>query len=447
MAVDSHADVALADEFARAFEQFRSLIDRDAINALQPPGPAAIYTPFVVVWLLVYQRLHANASLRDAVAELLRSTAELPRRRRVIEQTLSSNTGAYSRARSRLDVEVALHVADHVYQTLVDVTPPAWGQRRAFILDGTTVSLRPTAELTKAFPPASNQHGPSAWPICHLLVAHELASGCAIRPEIGAMYGPEAVSELELTKRLLPRLSEKSVLLADRNFGVFAFCQAAVTAGHDVVVRLTAARFRKLQRRASPLGPGTWTLNWQPSRDDRRAHPELPADASVTGRLHEVRISDDLTLWLLTTLNDSSAALAELYHLRQDVETDIRNVKVALKTEEIASKSVAMLRKELALSMVAYNLVVQVRRLAARKAGVKPRRLSFTGVWTLVRVILLQDKQQSAAEWQAKFELVLRAATQQKLPNRPGRSYPRQVIPRRRKFPERPRKPPTEQLK
>src|SRR5438874_1703144 len=130
MAVDSHAEVALADEFARAFEQFRSLIDRDAINALQPPGPAAIYTPFVVVWLLVYQRLHANASLRDAVAELLRSTAELPRQRRIIEQTLSSNTGAYSRARSRLDVEVALHVADHVYQTLVDVTPPAWGQRR-----------------------------------------------------------------------------------------------------------------------------------------------------------------------------------------------------------------------------------------------------------------------------------------------------------------------------
>jgi len=420
MAVEPRTDAALADEFAHALEQYRSLLDRDAINVLQPPGPAAIYTPYVVVWLLVYQRLYANASLRDAVAELLQSTSDLPSQRRVIEQTLSSNTGAYSRARSRLETQVADQVADHVYQTLVAATPPSWGGRRVFILDGTTISLRPTAELKEAFPPASNQHGPSAWPICHLVVAHELASACAIRPEMGAMYGPEAVSELELAQRLLPRLPEKSVLLADRNFGVFAFCRAAVVAGHNIVVRMSEPRFRSLQRQARPLGPGTWTLLWKPTRYDRRSHPELPADASVAVRLHEVKISDDLTLWLVTTLSDSSAALADLYHLRQDVETDIRDVKVALKTEEVRSKSVAMLSKELALSMVAYNLVVQVRRLAAKKAGVKPRRLSFTGVWTLVRIILLADKEGTTEQWLAKFELVLRAATQQKLPTDPA---------------------------
>ena len=74
---------------------------------------------------------HANASLRDAVAELLQSTAGLPQRRRVIEQTLSSNTGAYSRARSRLETQVAVQVADQVYQTLVAATPPSWRGRRA----------------------------------------------------------------------------------------------------------------------------------------------------------------------------------------------------------------------------------------------------------------------------------------------------------------------------
>ena len=43
-------------------------------------------------------------------------------------------------------------------------------------------------------------------------------------------------------------------------------------------------------------------------------------------------------------------------------------------------------------------------------------------------------------ESQARFEQLLRAAGQRQLPNRkPGRSYPREVIPRRRKFPERKR--------
>jgi hypothetical protein len=442
MAGQPGSDAALGDEFAHAFEQFRSLLDPEAINGLQPPGPAAVYTPYVVVWLLVYQRLHGNASLRDAVAELLHSTSGLPARRRVLEQTLSSNTGAYSRARSRLDPQVAEVIADHVYQTLVAAAPPSWQERRVFILDGTTITLAPTPELKKSFPPARNQHGASAWPVCQLLVAHELASGCAIRPELGAMYGPEAVSELTLASRLLPRLPAKSVVLADRNFGVFAFCRAAVVAGHDVVVRLSESRFRSLQRQASPLGSGTWTHQWTPSRYDRAAHPELPADASLAVYLYEVKVSDELTLRLVTTLHDSGAAMAGLYRQRLNVETDIRDVKVALKTEETRSKTVAMLSKELALSLVAYNLVVQVRRLAAKKAGVPPRRLSFTGVWTLVRVILLADDELSPAQWLAKFELVLRAATQQKLPNRPGRSYPRQVIPRRRKHPERPRQSP-----
>jgi hypothetical protein len=444
MTAEPDTAAAAGDEFARAFEQFRSLLDRDTLNALQPSGPAAVYSTWVVVWLLVYQRLHANAPLRDAVAELLRSADCLPPHRRLAEGTLSANTAAYSRARSRLDPLVAEQVADHVYHTLVAATPPSWGDRRVFILDGTTLTLTPTPELKAAFPPATNQHGKSAWPVCQLLVAHELASGCAIRPETGPMYGPAAVSELELARRLLPRLPHQAVLLADSNFGVFAFAHAAVAAGHDVVLRLTGPRFRSLLKKARPLGPGSWELVWRPSRWDRQAHPELAADAAVAVRLHEVKVSEQLTLWLVTTLADSGAALAGLYRLRLDVETDIRDVKVVLKTEQVGGRSVAMVGKELALSVVAYNLVVQVRRLAAAKAGVRPRRLSFTGTWSLVRVVLLAAGEWTAEQWAAKFARVLRAAGQRKVPHRPGRSYPRQVLRRRRKHPERPRQPPAQ---
>ncbi|MFO1064871.1 MAG: hypothetical protein U0892_13480 [Pirellulales bacterium] len=66
---------------------------------------------------------------------------------------------------------------------------------RAFIIDGTTITLAPTEELAKAFPPASNQHGESVWPVAQLLVAHELQTGCAVVPQIDPMYGPNNVSE------------------------------------------------------------------------------------------------------------------------------------------------------------------------------------------------------------------------------------------------------------
>ena len=87
-------------------------------------------------------------------------------------------------------------------------------------------------------------------------MAHELASGLAVLPAFGPMYGPQAVSEIALARQLLARLPEGSLLLADRNFGVFAFAHAAVEASHDVLLRLTAKRFEALRKQARQVGEG-----------------------------------------------------------------------------------------------------------------------------------------------------------------------------------------------
>ena len=425
-------------EFERALEQFRGLLQRNEINDMQPLGPATVYTSLMTVWLLVYQRLQAGCSLELAVTEFLRSDPKfLPKNRRVCEGTLSSKTGSYSQARKRLKVEVAEWLATQVYDSLVAATPPTLGDRRAFILDGTTITLAPTPALKAAFPPASNQHGISVWPVAQLLVTHELESGCAILPEIGPMYGEQAVSELDLTKKILLRLPDQSVLLGDRNFGVFAVIYAAVDKGHDVVLRMTKPRFKALTRHATPLVSNGlhlgWELNWIPSPHDRRSHPELPAAASVHVWLHEIILSETLTLWLVTTLDRNAAELKDLYRQRLNVETDIRDIKVSLRIEEIRAKSVEMLRKEIATSMVAYNLVIQIRRLAAKAVGVPPRRLSFTGTWNAVRIVLLAPQEWNAKKWRRQFALALRISGERKLPNRPGRSYPRTALPHRNK--------------
>ena len=48
-----------------------------------------------------------------------------------------------------------------------------------------------------------------------------------------------------------------------------------------------------------------------------------------------------------------------------------------------------MVKKELLTSLVAYNLVIQFRRQAAKLADAAPRRLSFTGVWNRFERFLL----------------------------------------------------------
>ena len=433
-----------AEDVASALVQFRNLIDPEMLEELQPSGPSTVYTAWVTVWLLVYQRLYANASLQSAVAEVTKIVEGVSSNKRVQDQTLSLNTSTYSRARSRLKVVVADAVADHVFKTLIEATPPSVGDRRVFVIDGTTLSLQSNKRLREQWPAGTNQHGPGTWPICHLALAHELASGSAVRPEVGAMYGPEAVSEVELAIRMLPRIPAKSVLMADRNFGVFCFVHGAVRAGHDVLTRLTKSRFDALMRSAQPTGPGQWALCWKPSHSDRRAHPDLLVDAELQIWLHEFVGFSGQKIWIATTIDAGVDQLAELYAKRWDIETDIRQLKKTLQCEALRGKSVAMVLKELAIAMVSYNLVVQVRRIAANRVNLPPRRISFTGVWSLVTIILLSPNDWTAEEWQRRFEWVLRGAAQRKLPNRPGRSYPREILPRRRKYPERRRPLPGE---
>ena len=104
-------------------------------------------------------------------------------------------SGTYSVARKRLPIETVRAFAERVSDSLIERSPPWFAGQRAFIIDGTTMTLSPTSSLRDAYPPATNQHGEAVWPILMLMIAHELQSGCALVPELGAMYGQDNTSE------------------------------------------------------------------------------------------------------------------------------------------------------------------------------------------------------------------------------------------------------------
>ena len=49
-----------------------------------------------------------------------------------------------------------------------------------------------TPNVSNHFPPASNLHGAGVWPVIFLVAAHELSTGSALPPVIGAMHGENA---------------------------------------------------------------------------------------------------------------------------------------------------------------------------------------------------------------------------------------------------------------
>jgi hypothetical protein len=430
-------------QFVAAMEILKKVLQSPEISERFDPhlrtNSRMVYTKGVTLWMLILQRLGRGLSLEETVSHILQFDRDLlPDNKRVREGTLSDNSSGYHTARKRLSLEDIHEFSSAVCDYLGKTSEPILGTQRVFILDGTTITFQPTPELKRAFPPATNQYGESVWPVALLMVAHEMQTGCALLPQIDPMYGPKRSSEAAQAARIVGRLPEKSIVMADAGFGIFSVAYHSTQAGHDILFRLTKSRFGALRKRGRLIDRGpsheSYALVWELSPKDRDSNPDLPDDSSMEVCLHDVTLNNGKHLYLVTTLEIDARSAAELYSRRYDVEFDIRDLKVTMDAENILCKSVEMVKKELLKSVVAFNLIMQFRRQAAKLANVKPRRLSFKGVWISFRDGLLLKEAATFAEWQELYAAALISASKRQLPNRnKPRSYDRKAHPRRPK--------------
>jgi hypothetical protein len=255
--------------------RFQELLPAAFLEQAQKEAQAkrnnSVYSTLVVLWLLVAQRLHGGGTLEAAVLELLQGlpASFWPRPCKRIRdwrehgKVLSSNTGAYNQARQALPLSIVEKSCDHIFEQLVaQMSPPASeGSTRAFVLDGSSIRMAHTPELCKAYPPGSNQHGETHWPLLRVLVAHDLHSGLAMRPEWGAMHGEKAVSEQALLGQAIDRLPPGATVIADANFGV------SVAAKKDTslaVEKEPAVRLRYVRRQGQQIGKERFLSSLRP---------------------------------------------------------------------------------------------------------------------------------------------------------------------------------------
>ena len=398
-----------------------------------------IFTLRVTTWMMMMQRLSASGSQDAAVGELLHGNGQelLQPCKKVLEKNISANNGAYSQARQRMPEAAARRIAGRSFEQLHQIQAGSRLRDRLFLLDGSSIRLAHTPGLVKAYPRAENQHGESHWPIMRVAVMHHVVTALAMAPEFGPMYGSEAVSEQGLAEPLIDHLPPASVLIGDRNFGVFSVMWHAHSRGHRVLARLTADRARRLT--GGDLSAGDHKVIWEPSADDRRSHPQIPLAAHIEGRLIVARplgMTEDL--YLFTTLEEPMEQVVALYGERWHIETDLRSLKDQVRLHTIPARSPQLVACELLTAIASYNLIRAVMAEAARQVELEPRRLSFSrsrnALWAFARAVAHTD---SAEEFDDHWRLLIRCIGQHILPKRHRPPTPRVIWPKRQNFPSR----------
>src|SRR5580698_5566666 len=213
-----------------------------------------IYSAAVVLWQMML----------EGAAEPLLSPC-----RRVRQKRISCRTGGYCQARQKLPKLLCRQVSQELVErlrTVLNSSPPQ-GSANVFVLDGSSLELEHSRSLVGLYPPAQNQHGQSHWPVLRIVVLHDVETGLAQQPCWGPMFGPRAVSEQELAEQAMDSLPAQSVVVGDRNFGIFSIAYAAQQRGLRVLLRLTEVRARKLAGGAVSQ-PGERRLSWHASRWD-----------------------------------------------------------------------------------------------------------------------------------------------------------------------------------
>jgi hypothetical protein len=357
---------------------------------------------------------------------------------------ISTNNGAYCQARQRLPEKLLTRLVQSTGQQLHDDVPEEWlwHGRPVKLGDGSTVSMPDTPENTDAFGKPANQKGGGRFPVARIVVILCLATGAAMEMAIGRCGG-KGTGELSLFRTLLDSFSPGDVLLADRFFCTYCDIAQLQSGGVDVVMRQHSSRKSDF-RRGTRLGKDDHVVLWnKPRRCPQSLDRDVFASLPETLTLREVRVRLEKrgyrtkSLVLVTTLTDATefpkADIEDLYRQRWHVEVDLRSIKDVLQMDVLRCETPEMVRKEMWVHLLAWNLLRSVMCSASDHTDVAMRKFSFKGTKQLLMAMLGQLTTSVGEPLSNLVDALLTAVQQHRVGNRPNRSEPR-----KRKRPPKP---------
>jgi len=325
-----------------------------------------------------------------------------------------------------------------VFQTIMEValSPRAQEKKhpeafyrgwRLLAIDGTQFSVTNTPRILSSLSKAASRRMKAAFAKVGAVVLVELG----VHNPVDAEIGQNGESEMVLSKRLLARIPAKSLLIADRCYGVGAFLTeflAALQDGQNVFLVRVRSNLKAKLIEILRDGSAVRQIKAQKGR------PAILV-REIRGRVRKGNGSwVDVRFW--TNLFDAkkypASELLALYAKRWEQEIMYRQLKIDMRQAPLLnSHTVETAAQEVAAMILAHAMVAQVRLDAAATEGMDVLRISFgktlvivRSLWTTIAAgnVIITKKQARAL-----IRNTLAYLTEIQLPPRRPRSCPRKV--------------------
>ena len=213
------------------------------------------------------------------------------------------------------------------------------------------------------------------FPLARLVAIISLATGVVRDLALGPYKGKET-GETALFRTLLEGFEPGEIVLGDRYFASYFMLAALLERGVDGLFRMHQRRkfdFRRGRRLGSEDHVVTWTKPARPEWMDKETYDQVPEELRVRELRFKVqqpgfRVNE---LVLVTTMLDAEEytkeELADLFIERWNIELDLRSIKDVLQMDVLRCMSPEMVKKEIWMHLLAYNLIRGVMAKAAER--------------------------------------------------------------------------------
>ena len=387
------------------------------------------FTPAITLGLFVAQVLNRDEPCTAVLTRFNRT------RKNAGATPISEDASAYCKARAKLPLELMERLTtmtnDLVHsKTLHDWK---WKGRDVYLVDGLVVHAPDTQENQEAYPQPSSQADGLGFPQVRLLVTTSLASGCVLHYNWGKVEGKKT-GEVTLFREKHATFSAGDVVVADSNFESFVDAALLKDQHVDVVCCLNASRESPFDGPCQTIEEVTQTIpkpKFDSNRFTRACWKLLPDSLRVRIIRYRTKGRNE-TVTIVTTLLDEEPypahEIAALYGFRWDVELDIRSLKTAMGMNELRCQTPHTLEREIAVHILAYNLVRLLMCDTAQVFDVHPREISFSSArdaW-----IGFADELETSDD----LMWIIQSAGSKLVRNRPNRQEPREIKRRKSKY-------------
>jgi hypothetical protein len=405
---------------------------QEAIEGAGVKYRQCLFTPLVTVWTFLTQVL-SDASCREAVAKLLAMVSAGPS---LDALDLDPDTGPYCKARIRLSQPLVTRLTRDAGKALHDKHPSGklLGGRRIKVADGTVVSMPDTPENQKQYPQPTTQKLGLGFPLMRVVAVMSLHCGAVLDVAFGP-YAGKRTGETAMLRTLFYTLEPGDVLLGDRYYASYWMIAMLQQRGVDSL-------FRQHQHRKIDFRSGT-----RLGRDDHlitlqkpQQRPEWMAPAlyrrlpeQMTVREVRVRVYQRgfrvKSLVLVTTLVDAQLynkqEIAEAFRQRWHVELDLRSIKIVLGIDMLRCKTPEMVRKEIWMTLLGYNVIRALMVAASQEHGRDPRHVSFKGALQTLQEFAVGLREGTPEQRRWLWAILLSSIADDAVGYRPDRVEPR----------------------